>query len=120
MKAYEERNRKLAVVVNSLAEPMPKVSTWEQDPTRCDGCFANFWMNFVRQPDGRAIGVWEGSATGMFVTGGLLDGTFDGNMLAVRVLGGRGPSWQAGVALLAHRGTHLFTASMYTRSSIGA
>ena len=97
-----------------------EVSSWDSDPPRCKGCSETFSANFVRQPDGRAIGVWEGTATGTFVTGGLLDGSFDGNILAVRVLGGRGPSWQAGVALLARRGTHLFIGSMYDRSSIGA
>ena len=118
-KAYANRNSTLTALVAKYAEPLSKVSQWEQSPSRCPACNGNFWVTLVRQPHGKVIGIWEGSVTGTWVMGGLIDISSTDNVLEARILGGRGPSDKAGVALMALHAGSLYVANMFPRSSIG-
>ncbi len=117
--AYADRNKFLSSVVNEFADPLPKLSQWAEGSSRCPNCKNTFWVDLVIQSDGKAIGAWEGALSGNFLMGGLIDIGLDGKILDIRVLGGRGPSYTAGVALMVRQGGLLFVANMFPRSSIG-
>ncbi len=122
--AYGARNDTLRRYVNSDSDPMPPASSWQalDQSSGCkDGYRDFFTTDFVMSPGGQFVGIWEASTfCGNFINGGLIDVRARGNLLEVRVLGGRGPSHTAGVALVARRKGSLFIENMFERSSIGA